>query len=936
MAKLSTLISAWRAEKKAAGEKVSETSGAASVAKRAASKIDPKNRSELTHEILDRSGRPGVQSPQTPDRDPIQPSQPVQTQSAPTVRNDYVPPTPAQDSSQGVTTSISVPNPRDTIEEQVERLAEETKEGLDELDGEVDRIRNEVRRIDATTTGAIRTVQRLRLQEQENRLTARLRAVNQPRSTDGRFVTRSWADMNPDKVLQRRDDDDSGDSSSGIKKGVLGLASAWGIKRLLSKIGLGTIARTLGRFAGPLGLAVTAGTALHESAEGDKFRDDLQYSEDVKKYGEEKAKALRDVRNRSTSPTALFSRLKDSIFGSGEEGDKKSRKDDAVPTQDDVRINTLAELSLKAKKLVIDIEDLELKGNAAKLFGIQDDDGRRPRAKTRPVVNDPKTVQRHAVDDDNVRKYGVDKAQALAESNDRATSLGGLSGRLGNLLEGNGFVGESERDGPRARARAGTLPSTSSRGSVEESSGSGSGTRSYGTLAEQRKGFGEQLKDPELKKTLAALMLAEEGGDSKSRMRLAETVMNRAASRGVKDLRKIIDPNYYAPFKDGGFQRAMARLDKDPQLLKRIYDEQEQVLRGSDYSNLATDNASGSVKANALRRGDTLASEGDNKEGFIRKDKNPGVHGAKVVDDTNRWLHQTRAAMEAERKRSEEASGKDTPEKVSSGNVVERQAQLASIRKGSIQEKLKDQLDYAASRSGVKVEVFSGGQDPNGRRTGSHRHDHGGAADLKLYREVDGKKQYLNMSDRGDREIMQKFVRNAVRAGANGVGAAEDYMGPESIHVGGGREAVWGAGGHGSNATEWMREAFNRGLQDRKDDPIDLESWKKERDEKLAQLRQPTPVDKPSEPKIEPRQEAAEKPPAPDTPKKSEPEKSPTEKSSSDGQKRVAGPDDSHERRHSTEHLRHPVNHPESEAPRPGSDGYGDKAQNPDGGICFV
>ena len=158
-----------------------------------------------------------------------------------------------------------------------------------------------------------------------------------------------------------------------------------------------------------------------------------------------------------------------------------------------------------------------------------------------------------------------------------------------------------------------------------------------------------------------------------------------------------------------------------------------------------------------------------------------------------------------------EASGGDV-----TGNVVEMQGRLAGIRRGRITSELRRQLDEAASEVGVRAEVFSGGQPTTGRRKGSHRHDLGGAADVRLSVE-DGKggRRYLSMDDPGDRAAMEAFIRAAVKAGATGVGAGPGYMGPNGIHIGGGKPLAWGAGGKARNAPDWVKRAHRDGLGDR-------------------------------------------------------------------------------------------------------------------------
>jgi hypothetical protein len=144
--------------------------------------------------------------------------------------------------------------------------------------------------------------------------------------------------------------------------------------------------------------------------------------------------------------------------------------------------------------------------------------------------------------------------------------------------------------------------------------------------------------------------------------------------------------------------------------------------------------------------------------------------------------------------------------------VHELQKKLADVRKGKITEELKKQLNYAAAEADVEVEIYSGGQRMEGApgHTGSHRHDGGHAADLKLYV---WDKRYLDMTKEEDQKRMETFIRSAVKAGATGVGADVNYMGPESIHIGGGDPAYWGAGAKAVGAPDWVKRAWEEGMK---------------------------------------------------------------------------------------------------------------------------
>lgn len=108
---------------------------------------------------------------------------------------------------------------------------------------------------------------------------------------------------------------------------------------------------------------------------------------------------------------------------------------------------------------------------------------------------------------------------------------------------------------------------------------------------------------------------------------------------------------------------------------------------------------------------------------------------------------------------------------------------------------------------GLTAHVFSGGQPAIGtsdRRVGSTRHDDGGAADLFFYRGD----ERLDWRNPEHIPIFQEVVRRGREADLTGFGAGEGYMQPGSMHIGFGAPAVWGAGGSGANAPDWLREAF--------------------------------------------------------------------------------------------------------------------------------
>lgn len=105
---------------------------------------------------------------------------------------------------------------------------------------------------------------------------------------------------------------------------------------------------------------------------------------------------------------------------------------------------------------------------------------------------------------------------------------------------------------------------------------------------------------------------------------------------------------------------------------------------------------------------------------------------------------------------------------------------------------------------GLGMEVFSGGEIPGKTASNSGRHLHGNAADVFFTR--DG--QRLDWANPEQTPIFQDIVSRAKSAGVTGFGAGQGYMQPGSMHVGYGAPAIWGAGGKGVNASDWLRTAY--------------------------------------------------------------------------------------------------------------------------------
>lgn len=129
------------------------------------------------------------------------------------------------------------------------------------------------------------------------------------------------------------------------------------------------------------------------------------------------------------------------------------------------------------------------------------------------------------------------------------------------------------------------------------------------------------------------------------------------------------------------------------------------------------------------------------------------------------------------------------------------------IRDKPISPEVRNKLSSAvhALGPGYEVMVVSGGQDaagPGAKRTGSTRHDHGGAGDVVLV--VDGKP----VRPDEDPALYERFLENAAAAGFSGIG---HY--PGFVHVGGGTQAAWGPDKTSGSLDPTYAAAIERGRQ---------------------------------------------------------------------------------------------------------------------------
>ena len=161
--------------------------------------------------------------------------------------------------------------------------------------------------------------------------------------------------------------------------------------------------------------------------------------------------------------------------------------------------------------------------------------------------------------------------------------------------------------------------------------------------------------------------------------------------------------------------------------------------------------------------------------------------------------------------------------KISSNNdqVPLIMANKGATRNDPLKPEIAAAMKAAAAATGVDgigVVVHSGGQETHeevaagqGSRTGSVRHDHGGAGDLRLTKNG----QVLDFAS--NRDIYLKFAEGAAAAGLTGIGVdeANGY-----IHAGGGSQASWGYKGRSAKHA-FLPEDFNAAIERGRANPID-------------------------------------------------------------------------------------------------------------------
>lgn len=186
---------------------------------------------------------------------------------------------------------------------------------------------------------------------------------------------------------------------------------------------------------------------------------------------------------------------------------------------------------------------------------------------------------------------GTSGAPATSGGNADGGAHGGSHGASGSWApsdKGKGASGSwwGSWGKPRSRAAGGAGAAGASEPFVPTIS-----TASLPALADARKQFSEELKDPAVAARLAAYAEAEVGSQgAEAQQAFIESIMNRAAARG-QTLAQTLSGSYFP----GVTHRRAAQLMSDPRVIAKYRGMVAAVLGGSNISRFATGNASGTV-----------------------------------------------------------------------------------------------------------------------------------------------------------------------------------------------------------------------------------------------------------------------------------------------------------------------------------------------------
>jgi hypothetical protein len=376
----------------------------------------------------------------------------------------------------------------------------------------------------------------------------------------------------------------------------------------------------------------------------------------------------------------------------------------------------------------------------------------------------------------------------------KSTGFGGGGGGGGGSGGGGvGTIASGIRGGGGGGMRGGG--GSTDGGTITGGGATGGGATGGGgglaSLAGQRERFAKELEDPAVRERFFRLTAAENPQNPQAFM---ESVMNRAAARGQSLTRAMNDKAYYPGVSIRGSDPGKHRAGMEAAL--------PTVLGGSNLIKYGTGNASLNVGFGYGRGA---------RDPYTYMTPNKERYGVENTPADIRWAKRMQQGETSQPNRP----NVDQPNRptnlevpMSGANVRESQA---GIRRGALDPQLRSILEHASAKSGLGIDVYSGGQRMPGARgaTGSHRHDLGRAADFNVFDPETGR-----IVPRGDPRRLQ-LIEELVAGGGGGMGLG--YMkDPRSIHggiTGAGAQIGKGLGLYNANrATPEERAAFSRGM----------------------------------------------------------------------------------------------------------------------------
>ena len=360
---------------------------------------------------------------------------------------------------------------------------------------------------------------------------------------------------------------------------------------------------------------------------------------------------------------------------------------------------------------------------------------------------------------------------------------------------GRGAIPRTGSGAPSPEPGGGTVP--------QAASGSYQGDRVNQDVMQTRiqQANSEWMKDPKNQQMVYRMLDAE--GGAKNLGANLEQMSNYAAARG-KTIQQVVEAQGSAQFY--GPKR---RLDRGG---LRPHEREAFHSAWTPEKQKAWDAARTSVFEGGANRIGYRTDQGTVGDPNYDPNKMVKVGGNMfgVQPGTERWVNAQRGKPQVSvggDSESTVASGARVPRPGEGGGeyVREEQGRVAGIRKGALSPETRAFLEGAGREHNLRADIYSGGQRMHGApgATGSHRHDKGGSGDLKLWDPV--AKRYLDSKNPQDAARMEAYTASAVKYGATGVGHGAGYMGTQSLHIGGGREASWGGSG-------WIERARRAGM----------------------------------------------------------------------------------------------------------------------------